>query len=77
MMNKELLELLEKCNTPKEMGIAVEGAFTAGMSEGEIIHNLILATHFAKCERDMAERSLQIAEAALIAAEINENARNF
>lgn len=77
MMNKELLELLEKCNTPKEMGIAVEGAFTAGMSEGEIIHNLILATHFARCERDRANRHLELAEAALLMREINENARNF
>ena len=77
MLNVDLLDLLAECETPKEMKIAVEGAFTAGMSEGEIIHNLILATHFARCERDMAERSLQIAEAALIAAEINENARNF
>ena len=76
-MNKELLELLEKCETPKEMSLAVEGAFTAGMSEGEIIHNLILATHFARCERDIAERSLQIAEAAIIAAEINKSARDF
>ena len=76
-MNKELLELLEKCETPKEMRLAVEGAFTAGMSEGEIIHNLILATHFARCERDIAERSLQIAEAAIIAAEINKSARDF
>ena len=76
-MNINLLDLLEKCNTPREMEIAVEGAFTAGMSEGEIIHNLILATHFARCERDTAERSLQIAEAALLAEEINRNAKKF
>ena len=74
MMNKELLELLEKCETPKEMGIAVEGAFTAGMSEGEIIHNLILSAHLARCERDMANRQLELAEAALLMREINENA---
>jgi hypothetical protein len=74
-MNINLLDLLEKCNAPREMEIAVEGAFTAHMSEGEILHTLITAYHLARCERDLAERSLQIAEAALIAEEINKNAK--
>ena len=74
MLNVDLLDLLAECETPKEMKIAVEGAFTAGMSEGEIIHNLILATHFARCERDRANRHLELAEAALLMREINENA---
>ena len=74
-MNINLLDLLKKCNTPREMEIAVEGAFTARMSEGEILHTLITAYHLARCERDMAERQLELAEAALIAEEINKNAK--
>ena len=60
-MNINLLDLLEKCKTPREMEIAVDGAFTACMSEGEILHTLITAYHLARCERDMAQRDLLFA----------------
>ena len=74
-MNINLIDLLKKCKTPREMEIAVEGAFTANMSEGEILHTLITAYHFARCEKEIAERQLELAEAALIAEEINKNAK--
>ena len=76
-MNINLLDLLEKCNTPREMEIAVEGAFTANMSEGEVLHTLMVAYHLARCEKERVERSLEIAEAALLAEEINRNAKKF
>lgn len=74
-MNTNLLNLLTKCETPKEMEIAVEGALTANMSEKEVLHTLIVAYHLACCERDRAEHHLEIAEAALLAEEINRNAK--
>lgn len=76
-MNINLLDLLEKCETPREMEIAVEGAFTANMSEGEILHTLITAYHLARCGKELAERHLELAEAALLTEEINRNAREI
>lgn len=73
-MNINLLDLLEKCKTPREMEIAVEGAFTANMSEGEVFHTLMVAYHLARCEKERAEHQLKLAEAALLMREINENA---
>ena len=56
-MNKDFISLLAKCNTPKEMSIATEGAFTAGMSEGEIISNLIQAYYFEKEKAILNQKS--------------------
>ena len=67
MTNIQFIDLLDRCETPKEMEIAVEGAFTADMCEWEIIHNLIGALHLVKCERDKVLRHLELAEAALLA----------
>ena len=59
-MNKDFISLLAKCNTPKEMSIATEGAFTAGMSEGEIISNLIQAYYFEKEKAILNQKSEQL-----------------
>lgn len=76
-MNINLLDLLEKCETPREMEIAVEGTFTANMSEGEVLHTLMVAYHLARRGKELAERHLELAEAALLAEEINRNAREI
>lgn len=75
-MKETLLTLLEKCETPKEMELVVKGALLERSYE-EVLEDLILGYHLARCEKDLRERDfrkiilrLELAEAALIANEI-------
>lgn len=76
-MKETLLTLLEKCETPKEMKLVVKGALL-NRSYEEVLEDLILGYHLARCENQLRERDmrklildLELAESALIAMEID------